>query len=159
MNASGSNAIETIEEEDQINAVEILSLAFARLRLYLNEKKGDYLLSVLNSSAKHVKQFLAIYYKILAIERFLLSRKSNENKLKGFRKQKIQSSDGKSGLIFLRDLREVIRLQMSSASLAVVIVKPIHAGVISHPMNFYVGTKACVVVEHAVKTDPHRSAT
>lgn len=59
----------------------------------------------------------------------------------------------------MRDPREAIQLQISSASSADVIIKPVHEGVFSQPMDHYVGTKACVAVEHAVKTDSHRSGT
>lgn len=59
----------------------------------------------------------------------------------------------------MRKAREVIQLQIPSASSADIIVKPVHAGVFSHRMNSYVGTKSCVAVEHALKADSHGNAT
>lgn len=50
----------------------------------------------------------------------------------------------------MRGPREVIRSQISSASLANVIVKPVRSEVFRHPINSYAGTKAFVAVEHEV---------
>lgn len=59
---------------------------------------------------------------------------------------------------FMGDPREATRMQISNSSLANVIVNPVLAGVFSHPINSYGGTKASVSDVHALKTDLHCSA-
>lgn len=101
------------------------------------------------------KTWFSQHRKISAVERFLFGGKSNENNLKGFQKQGIWTSDGKPCLVFMKDPHEVIQSQISNASSAIVIVKPIRAEFFSRAFICFVGTKACVVFIRAVKTNPH----
>lgn len=75
---SGSNAVETVEKEDQVKPFENLK----RICLCLSEKKCNNLLSVEERNTERAEQLFIQHHKISVVKRFLISRLVDETNLK-----------------------------------------------------------------------------